>query len=206
GTRSPEDYPLTPTNPYSATKAGADLMVQAYMKTHRVPALIVRSSNNFGSYQYPEKLHGLVITNLLEGIKIPVHGNGEHLRSWLHVQDFCAALDLIMHKAEDFKIYNISGEEKSNIEVIKAIAGILDKDYSQHVEFVNDRLGPDLRYAPDHSLIEKELGWKRKYTYADSLKEVIDWYAKNRPWWQKIKKNTDFLEHYEKQRKGIYDL
>lgn len=206
GIKSSEDYPFTPTNPYSATKAGADLMTQAYMKTHRVPALIIRSSNNFGPYQYPEKLHGLVISNFLEGIKIPVHGNGKHLRSWLHVEDFCRVLDLIMHKADDFKIYNISGEEKSNIEVIKMIAGILNKDYSQYIEFVNDRPGPDLRYALDHSLIEKELGWERKHSYSDSLKGVIDWYAKNKPWWQKIKKDKDFLEHYEKQRKGVYDL
>ena len=96
GTKSSEQYPLNPTNPYAASKAGADLMVQAYMKTHHVPALIIRSSNNFGPYQYPEKLHGMVITNFLEGIKIPVHGNGQHLRSWIHVSDFCVALDLIM--------------------------------------------------------------------------------------------------------------
>lgn len=206
GVHTPEDYPLQPTNPYAASKASADLLVQSYIKTHKVPALILRSSNNFGPFQYPEKLHALVVTNFLEGKKIPVHGHGRHLRSWIHVQDFCNALDLMMHQAEDFKIYNICGEEKSNLEVIQMIGAALGKNYEDHVEYVSDRPGPDFRYAPDCTNISKELAWKRNYHYKDSLEQLVNWYSSNAMWWHDIKQKQDFQQHYEKQRKGQYDL
>lgn len=204
--KTPESYPFNPTNPYAASKAAADLMVQAFIKTHKVPALIVRSSNNFGSHQYPEKLHSLVITNLLEGKKIPVHGSGSHVRSWVHVQDFCDAVDCIMHEAEDFKIYNVAGEEKSNMEVLKAIAHILGKDATEYAEYVPDRPGADFRYAADDSKIHRELGWQPRHTYEDSIEDVVRWYVENKDWWQKIKQKREFLEHYEKQSRGQYDL
>lgn len=206
GVKSGESYPPQPTNPYAASKAAADLIVQSFIKTHKVPAVILRSSNNYGPYQYPEKLHSLVITNLLEGKKVPVHGKGHHLRSWIHVQDFCNALDLVMHKGSDYKIYNVAGEERSNMEVIRAVAGVLGKDHSAYVEYVSDRPGADFRYAPDHSRISKELQWSRVHNYDEALPAIISWYDKNRDWWVKIKQRKEFQDHYEKQSRGWYDL
>ncbi|MEK7500833.1 MAG: dTDP-glucose 4,6-dehydratase [Patescibacteria group bacterium] len=206
GMKTQESYPLNPTNPYAASKAAADLMVQAYIKTHNVPALILRSSNNYGPYQYPEKLNSLAITNLIEGRKVPVHGQGQHIRSWIHVEDFCNALDLIMHKGYDHRIYNIAGEEKSNMEIIKKIAQTLGKNHQEHIEYVNDRPGADFRYSPDHSLITKELSWSREHSYEESLDDLVNWYIDNRPWWEKIKQRREFLNHYDKQSKGQYDL
>jgi dTDP-glucose 4,6-dehydratase len=204
GMKSPEEYPLQPTNPYSASKASADLMVQSYIKTHRVPALILRSSNNYGSHQYPEKLHGLVITNLLEGKKVPVHGKGNHVRSWIHVDDFCNALDLMIHKGEDFKIYNISGEEKTTLEVIETIAKALGVTTEDRLSYVHDRPGPDFRYSPDHSKITRELGWQAKRSYNEAIVELVQWYKDNSEWWKKIKSDAEFSEHYDKQVKGYY--
>ncbi|MEK7640478.1 MAG: dTDP-glucose 4,6-dehydratase [Patescibacteria group bacterium] len=206
GVKTDENYPLQPTNPYAASKAAADLMVQAYIKTHRVPAVVLRSSNNYGPYQYPEKLHSLVITNLLEGRKVPVHGKGLHLRSWIHTQDFCNALDLVMHKGDDYKTYNVAGEERSNMEVIRAVAKTIGKNHDEHIEHVSDRPGADFRYAPDHSRISKELKWERQYSYDDALREIVAWYDNNRDWWQKIKLRGEFQDHYQKQSKGQYDL
>jgi len=206
GTKTTEDYPISPTNPYAASKASADLMVQSYIKTHKVPALILRSSNNFGPYQYPEKLNSLVITNLLEGKKVPVHGHGRHVRSWISVQDFCNALDLVMHKADDYKIYNIAGEEKTNLEIIQSIANFMEKDYREWTDYVSDRPGPDFRYSSDSSKIQKELGWERVYSYKDILPQLIGWYSSNKDWWTKIKAKNEFIDHYNKQSKGQYDL
>ena len=204
--KTPETYPLNPTNPYAASKAAADLMVQSYIKTHRVPALIVRSSNNFGTHQYPEKLHALVISNLIENQKIPVHGSGRHIRSWIHVQDFCNALDLIMHQAPDFQTYNVAGEEKNNIEVIKAICSVLQKDPREYIVYVNDRPGADLRYSSNIEKIQNEFNWQIQYPYQDSIEKVVDWYRVNKDWWMKIKETQEFQEHYKKQSRGDYDL
>lgn len=204
GLQTAEDYPLQPTNPYAASKASADLMVQAYIKTHKTPAIILRSSNNYGSHQYPEKLHPLVMTGLIAGHIIPVHGGGGHTRSWLHVSDFCRALDLIMHQSENFKIYNISGEERTTLEVIRTIAEILGKELRKYTRFVNDRPGPDYRYSPDCSLIRQDLGWQRQQSYEKVIKEVVDWYLTNRNWWRKIKNKKGFREYYKKQTSGLY--
>ena len=206
GVQTTEHYPLNPTNPYAASKAAADLMTQSYMKTHYVPAVIVRSSNNFGTHQYPEKLHAMTITNLIQNQKVPVHGSGQHIRSWIHVQDFCNALDLIMHQGLDYQIYDVAGEEKSNIAVIEAICRILDKDPKAYIEHVNDRPGADLRYSSDASKIKKEFDWHIQYPYSDSIKEVVDWYQEHSDWWQKIKETKEFQEHYKKQSQGQYDL
>ena len=206
GVKTDENYPLIPSNPYAASKAAADLMIQAYVRTHKIPAIILRSSNNYGPFQYPEKLHSLIITSLLEGRKIPVHGKGSHLRSWIHVMDFCYALDLIMHQSEAEKIYNICGEERSNLDVIATIVNIMGMNLVDVIEYVDDRPGADFRYAPDHSLITKELGWERKFNYDESAKDVISWYKENTSWWQKIKSKTEFQIHFSKQSKGEYDL
>lgn len=199
---SKEDAPLRPSNPYSTSKAGADMLVQAYIKTYHVPALIVRGSNNFGPYQYPEKLIPLAISNMIEGTKIPVHGSGQHVRSWLHVQDFCSAVDLVAHEGVEGDIYNVSGEPRTNVEVLQVIANYLGKNLDTHKNHINDRPAADLRYAPDSSKLQEALGWSRKYTLAASLDNVVKWYLDNRDWWQKIKLKKEFLDHYQKQSKA----
>jgi len=200
---SVEDAPFRPSNPYAASKAAADLLVQSYIKTHRVPALIIRGSNNYGPFQYPEKLIPLAISNIIEGKKVPVHGSGEHRRSWLHVNDFCSAIDLVVHKASDYSIYNASGEEKTNLEILKIITQHLksSEDYKEHIK---DRPGADLRYAPDSSKLKLELGWLPKHCIEGSLKDVVDWYQNNQDWWRQIKSKKDFLDHYERQIKAEY--
>lgn len=202
GMKSDEEYPFRPTNPYAASKASADLLAQAYMKTHKVPLLIVRGSNNYGSHQYPEKLHPLVITNLLEGRPIPLHGDGQHMRSWLHVSDFCAAVDLVMHKAQDYSVYNLEGEERSNIQVVETIARLLGKDFKEHANFITDRPGPDFRYSVDGSRIVRELGWRREQQYETAVQELITWYQANTAWWQKVRSKPAFIQHYRLQSKG----
>lgn len=206
GIMTSEDYPFRPTNPYAASKAAADLMVQSYMKTYKLPALIIRSSNNFGFYQCPEKLIPVIITSIIEGEKIPVHGDGKQIRSWVHVLDFCKAVDMMIHKAEDFKIYNINGEEKSNLEVIRLLVKTLGVKPKKYIKYVNDRPYSDVRYSPDSSKIKKELSWKRSILFDDSLRDLTKWYVDNKEWWQKIKSKQEFRNHYEKQIKGDFRL
>lgn len=201
---SNEDFPFRPSSPYAASKAAADLLVQSYIRTYKAPAIIIRGSNNFGSYQYPEKLIPLAITNILEGKKVPVHGTGEHIRSWLHVLDFCSAIDLVVSGAQDHSIYNVSGDERSNIQVLQAIADCIGKDLHEHKEHVGDRPGADFRYAPDSSKIKEELGWEQEYNFNDSIGSLVSWYADNPIWWQKIKKEKEFQVYYEKQSKAQY--
>lgn len=201
---STEESSMRPSNPYSASKAAADHLVQSYMRSHKIKAVLVRGSNNFGPYQYPEKLIPLIITNLLEGHKIPIHGNGKHVRTWIHVEDFCSGVDIALHKAPDFSIYNISGTEEKNIEIIRKICRILKKDFKDSCEHVSDRPGADMRYAPDSSKLISELGWKPRLTLHDSLPDIVKWYIKNKSWWKNIKRKKEFIEHYEKQRKAQY--
>ncbi len=201
---SKEDHPFRPSNPYSASKASADLIMQSYMRTHKLPLLIVRGSNNFGPFQYPEKLIPLTITNILEGKKIPVHGDGSQIRKWIHVNDFCNAVDLVMHEAEDRSIYNISGIEMSNLQIIRAISSYLGKGKDEYVYFVQDRPGGDARYSPDSSKIGSELGWKIKYPVKHHLREVVQWYIDNEPWWRKIKNKGSFRAYYKKQLNSEY--
>lgn len=197
-----EEAPFRPSNPYSASKAGADLLVQAYMRTHNVPVIIVRGSNNYGPYQYPEKLIPLAITNMLEGKRVPIHGTGEHIRSWLHVQDFCRAIDLIVHNAPDHSVYNVSGEELSNLQVIAELARHLGKNPDEHRHHVNDRPGADSRYALDSSKLRRELGWSRIYSFHSAIEEVVNWYVANETWWKNIRLKPGFLDHYERQSNG----
>lgn len=199
---STEDAPLCASNPYSTSKAAADLIVQSFIRTHKVPALIVRGSNNFGPYQYPEKIIPLAVTNIIEGKKIPIHGRGEHRRRWIHVEDFCRAVDLIAHQAPDYEIYNVSGEEKTTFEILQLIARYLGVSLDQYREHVTDRPGADTRYAPDSTKLRRNLGWTPVYTVASSLGGVADWYLQNQDWWQKIKMRKEYSDHYEKQAKG----
>lgn len=182
-----ESNPIHTSSPYSASKASADLLVGAYYRTFGLPATISRCSNNYGKYQFPEKLIPVVISKALANENIPVYGKGENIRDWVHVYDHNSAVDLIIHKGKIGEVYNIGGHsEKTNLEVVKTILKQLNKPESL-ISFVTDRPGHDLRYAIDSSKIEKELGWKRKYNFETGMKETIDWYVNNQKWIEDIK-------------------
>ena len=196
-----EDTPLAPNSPYSASKAGADLMVRAYNKTFDLPVNITRCSNNYGPYQFPEKLIPLMISNALENKPLPVYGDGMNIRDWLHVYDHCSAIDLVLHKGKIGEIYNIGGNnEKKNIEIVKLILQNLNKPESL-IEFVKDRLGHDRRYAIDSAKMQNELGWTPKYTFETGIAETIKWYLDNREWWERIK-NGAYMAYYDKMYKN----
>lgn len=201
---SSELDPIRPSNPYAASKAAADVLVQSYIKCHKVPALIVRGSNNFGPYQYPEKLIPLAITNLLAGEIIPVHGTGKHVRTWLHTDDFADGIIAVMQKAENGSAYNIAGTEKSNLDIIDMIASHLGLNAEDFTTFTNDRLGADFRYAPSGQKIKDELGFEPKKNIDDTLGTVIDWYLNNEEWWKEVRCKREFIDHYERQKHAKY--
>lgn len=180
-----EDMPLKPNNPYSASKASSDLIARSYNKTYGLPIVITRCSNNYGPFQYPEKLIPLSIIRLLNNKKVPVYGDGKNIRDWLHVSDHCTALDLLLHNGKEGEIYNIGGNnEKTNLEVINTIIDALGKS-NDLIEFVPDRLGHDKRYAIDSSKIRK-LGWNPKFTFEKGIIETIKWYKENKKWWKQL--------------------
>lgn len=194
---SKEDAPHNPSSPYSASKSAADLLVQAYIKTYNLPAIITRSSNNYGPYQFPEKFIPLFITNALEDKPLPLYGDGKNVRDWLYVLDHCAALEKILLKADAPNIYNIgAGELKKNIEVAKTICKLLNKPTSL-IKFVTDRPGHDRRYALDFSKIKSELGWQPKVKFEDGIKKCIKWYLENKTWWGEIK-SGEYKKYYKK--------
>ncbi|MCH1940261.1 dTDP-glucose 4,6-dehydratase [Holdemania massiliensis] len=181
-----EETPIHTSSPYSAAKAGADLLVQAYHRTFKLPVTISRCSNNYGPYHFPEKLIPLMISRALADESLPVYGDGMNVRDWLHVYDHCTAIDLILRKGRDGEVYNIGGHnEKTNLEVVKTILAALNKPESL-IHFVKDRPGHDLRYAMDPTKIETELGWKPKYTFETGIPQTIDWYLTHREWWEHI--------------------
>jgi len=188
-----------PRSPYSASKAASDHLVRAYHITYQLPITISNCSNNFGPYQFPEKLIPLAITNLIEGKKVPIYGDGLYVRDWLYVEDHCRAIDLILHKGRIGETYFIGGltEDINNLGVIKKIIKVMGKDDSM-IEFVKDRPGHDRRYAIDWSKIKKELGWQPQYDFDTALKMTIDWYTKNQDWWKRIK-NGSYLQYYKSQ-------
>lgn len=203
GVFSTEDHPIKPSNPYAASKAAADVLVQSYIRSYNLPAIIVRGSNNFGPYQYPEKVIPLVITNLIQDLSIPVHGTGSQVRAWIHVLDFCEGIDVVMHNAKNGTVYNIAGNEKKVIDIITSISELLKKDLSQGlITHVGDRPGQDMRYAPISNKMRVDFGWEPKRTLDESLSEIISWYLSNEAWWQKIRAKSDFIDHYEKQRRA----
>jgi len=192
-----EESPLRPNSPYSASKAGADLMVRAYQKTFAVPTLITRSSNNFGPFQYPEKLIPLFITNLLEDKKVPVYGDGEQVRDWVYVLDNCSGIDYVLHNGQIGEIYNISGNtEKTNLDITKIILTHLGKNES-YIEYVKDRPGHDRRYSLSFDKLYN-LGWRPRYDFSEAMVKTIQWYKENPDWWQKIK-SGEYLEYYREQ-------
>ena len=195
-----ETDPLNPSSPYSAAKAAADLLSLSYFKTYNLPVIITRSTNNFGPFQYPEKIIPLFITNLLENKKIPVYGDGLNTRDWLYVLDNCEAIDLVLHKGKEGQIYNIgASNEKSNLKLTKLILKELKKDESC-IEYVKDRPGHDRRYAVNYEKIKK-LGWHdQNKNFTELIKDTVLWYKENKPWWKKIK-TGEYLEYYKKQYK-----
>ena len=181
-----EGTPLAPNSPYSASKASADMMVRAYYETYGMPVSITRCSNNYGPYQFPEKLIPLMINNCLNNYPLPVYGDGMQVRDWLHVEDHCRAIDVVLHKGKIGEVYNIGGNnEKANIEIVKLIIKSLGKEESL-IQYVAERPGHDRRYAIDNSKITKELGWAPKYTFDEGIKETIEWYLQNKEWLKKI--------------------
>ena len=188
-----------PRSPYSASKAGSDHLVRAYHHTYKLPITISNCSNNFGPYQFPEKIIPLAITNLLEDKKVPVYGDGLYVRDWLYVEDHCRAIDLILQKGKMGETYCVGGltEDINNLGVIKKIIKILGKD-ENYIEFVKDRPGHDRRYALDWSKIKNELGWKPLASFDEWLEKTIVWYKENRQWWENVK-NGEYKDYYKKQ-------
>lgn len=181
-----EDTSLNPSSPYSASKASADFLVQAYNRTFKLPITISRCSNNYGPYHFPEKLIPLMIIKALNNENLPIYGNGENIRDWLHVEDHCYAIDLIIHKGKVGEVYNIGGNnERSNLEVVKAILNKLNKS-EDLISYVNDRPGHDLRYGINSYKLKSELGWSPKYNFEGGLNMTINWYIDNRKWWEDI--------------------
>lgn len=193
-----EESPFAPNSPYSASKAGADLLCRSYFVTYNTPVIVTHSCNFLGSYQYPEKVIPLFITNLLENKKVPLYGEGKNVREWIHTSDHCRAIDAILHKAGSGSVYNIgTGKEITNFELTKLILEYCGKS-EEMIERVKDRAGHDLRYAIDHSKLTKELGWEPEKSFEDGLKETVEWYKNNEWWWKKIK-SGDYLKYYTEQ-------
>lgn len=193
-----EESPLKPNNPYSASKAGADLLVRSYHKTFGIPINIVRSSNNFGPYQFPEKLIPIMIINALNNRELPIYGDGLQVRDWLFVEDSCEAIDLVLHNGKVGEIYNIGGNnERTNIEIVKKILNVLGKPETL-IKYVKDRPGHDRRYAIDSTKIREQLGWIPNHNFDKSLEETIKWYLNNKQWWKNII-SGEYKEYYRKQ-------
>lgn len=188
-----ETTPLAPNSPYSASKASADLLVRAYYETYKLPVLNTRCSNNYGPYQYPEKLIPFFISKLLRGEKVPVYGDGLNVRDWLYVYDHCEAIDEVLHKGQIGQVYNIGGHnEKTNLEITHLILDAMGKDESS-IEYVQDRLGHDRRYAISNDKITAELGWEPSVTFEQGIKMTIDWYLNNQDWIKHIEEKKASL-------------
>ena len=193
-----EHSPLMPNSPYSASKASADLICRAYFRTFHLPIIITRCSNNYGPYQFPEKLIPLFITNALEDLPLPLYGDGLNIRDWIHVEDHCRAIDLVLRKGREGEVYNIGGNcEKTNLEITRIILEKLNKPETL-ITFVKDRPGHDRRYAISMDKIEKELGWKPTFSFEVGIEKTINWYQKNSWWWQKIK-SGEYRKYYERR-------
>ncbi|WP_082088188.1 dTDP-glucose 4,6-dehydratase [Methanosarcina sp. WH1] len=204
-----ENTPLSPNSPYSASKASADLLVRAYYKTFGLKVNITRCSNNYGPYQFPEKLIPLMIYNAINGKKIPVYGDGLNIRDWLHVNDHCSAIDSVLQNGKIGEVYNIGGNnEKTNIDIVKTIIKILseklpERDISESlISFIEDRKGHDRRYAIDATKIDQELGWKPQIDFEDGIRMTVDWYLNNKNWLNSII-NEDYRNYYQKVYGGL---
>jgi dTDP-glucose 4,6-dehydratase len=192
-----EDHPLGPNSPYAASKASADLLVRSYFKTYGFPAVITRCSNNYGPYQFPEKLIPLMITNALEGKTLPIYGDGLNIRDWIHVEDHCRAILLVMEKGKGGEVYNIGGNgERNNLEIVEEILRILKKPKTL-LRFVTDRPGHDRRYGIEFSKLKGELGWSPSISLEQGLAQTVRWYLDREEWWRRIKSGA-YREFYQK--------
>jgi dTDP-glucose 4,6-dehydratase len=192
-----EEHPIEPNSPYSASKAAADLLCRAYHKTYQMDVVVTRCSNNYGPWQFPEKLIPLMITNSLQDLELPVYGDGMNIRDWIYVTDHCAAVDLVMRKGRSGEVYNIGGScERHNMDIVRYVLSRLSKPESL-IRFVQDRPGHDRRYAMDASKLERELGWKPIVSFEEGLNQTISWYIEHELWWQRIK-SGEYLSFYEK--------
>ncbi|MBN2538010.1 dTDP-glucose 4,6-dehydratase [candidate division WOR-3 bacterium] len=193
-----EKTPLEPRSPYAASKAAADMLARACWETHRLPVCVVRPSNNYGPWQYPEKLIPLMLTNLFEGGKVPVYGKGDNVRDWLYVEDNCRAICAVLERGRPGEAYNIGGNcEKRNIEVVRAVLGLLGLG-EDRIEHVPDRPGHDFRYALDNRKIESELGWRPATGFEDGIKATLDWYRGHEDWWRELRARL------ERERRGFW--
>ena len=192
-----EETPIQPNSPYAASKAGADLLVRAAHRTHGLPVLITRCSNNYGPYQFPEKLIPLFVTNALADQALPLYGDGRQVRDWIHVADHCRGVDLVLRQGRVGEVYNLGGgNERQNVEIAELILNALGKSRSL-VRHVTDRLGHDRRYAIDAGKIRRELGWVPEREFASGLRDTIEWYRTHRSWWEAVKSGA-YLDYYER--------
>lgn len=197
-----ENTPLSPNSPYSSSKAAADLMALSFHHTYGIPVIITRCSNNYGPYQFPEKLIPLMIINSLKGKKLPVYGDGLNIRDWIYVIDHNKAVEMVLEKGKIGEVYNIGAEnEIKNIDIVNRILTILGKSKDQ-ILFVEDRLGHDRRYAIDSSKIKKELGWLPQFTFEKALNDTIEWYKERKDWWEKVL-DGKYQKYYSTQYKDI---
>jgi len=195
--RFTETSPLAPNSPYAASKAAADLVCRAYHKTFGLPVMVTRCSNNYGPYQFPEKLIPLMIANALEDRPLPVYGDGLNVRDWLHVEDHCAAVELVLREGRPGEVYNVGGEnEWPNLEIVKLLLRLLGKPESL-IRFVPDRPGHDRRYAIDAGKLRRELGWAPALPFADGIAATVAWYREHRPWWEQIRSGA-YREYYDR--------
>lgn len=198
GTSADESYPLGPNNPYSATKAGGDLLALSYQRSFDLDILITRCANNYGPYQYPEKVIPLFITNLFENKKVPLYGDGLNIREWIHVDDHSAAIAAVLERGRTGEVYNItSSESLTNLELTETIIAKVGRDKSS-IEYVTDRPGHDRRYSLDDRKIRNELGWSPKHNFPEGLEATVEWYRTHESWWQAIK-SGEYRNYYERQ-------
>ncbi len=196
-----EDLPMAPNSPYSASKASADLLVRAYIKTHGMDAVITRCSNNYGPYQFPEKLIPLMVVNALNNKELPVYGDGKNVRDWIYVEDHCRGIVTVAEKGISGEAYNLGGgAEKENIEIVRNILAYLKKPLTL-IRYVKDRPGHDFRYSMDYSKIERELGWRPTMDFKEGIASTIEWYLARKPWWERII-SGDYQGYYERMYGG----
>jgi dTDP-glucose 4,6-dehydratase len=197
-----EETPLQPNSPYSASKAAADCLVRAYYHTFKMPVLTTRCSNNYGPYQFPEKLIPLFVTNLIEGKKVPLYGDGMNVRDWLYVDDHCEAIWAVLNKGTPGEVYNIGGNnEIPNRRITETILREMGKSWDEHVQYVKDRPGHDRRYAIDASKIKREIGWEPRFQFDQAIRNTIEWFRTHENWWRAIK-SGEYLKYYETQYAG----
>jgi len=197
-----EETPLAPNSPYSASKAAGDCLVRSYFHTFHMPVLITRCSNNYGPYHFPEKLIPLFVTNLMEGKKVPLYGDGLNVRDWLYVEDHCDAIWTVLRKGKPGEVYNIGGNnELTNRKITEVVLREMGKDWDASVQYVKDRPGHDRRYAIDAGKIKRELGWEPRHRFEEAIKTTIAWYKAHEDWWRAIK-SGEYLKYYQTQYAG----